>query len=175
MHPYFRLTETHHGTSYDDEQHGYEGPLHNVPIPANHLRGCIHFGTRLSKRGNRSVSRLVMVTTVARWDWQILKRLGWKARGSFRADSTTYRVKVLSEILARRVTFYRMNGSLVATGVDLVDGRQVLANTKVIVCSGVFHPPEILILSGIGDRTLLQHHFRFLLSLIILRSVRAFW
>jgi hypothetical protein len=52
-----------------DEQHGYEEPLHNVPIPTNHLRGCTHFRTQPSKRGNRPVSRiLVMVTTVARWD-----------------------------------------------------------------------------------------------------------
>ena len=63
------------------------------------------------------------------------------------------RVKVLSETLARRVTFGRTNGSLIATGVDLIDGHHVLTNTEVIVCSGVFHTPEILMLSGIGDRT----------------------
>jgi hypothetical protein len=68
-------------------------------------------------------------------------------------------VKVLSEALARRVTSGRMNGSLVATDVDLVDSCHVLANIEVIICSGFFHTPEILMLSGIGDRTLLQQHF----------------
>lgn len=161
MLPYFQLTETHHGTSRDDEQHGYEGPLHNVPIPANHLRGCIHFGTRPSKRGNRPVSSmLVMVTTGRPVGLTDLEEAWVEGKRQFPSRfHNLSRVMALSETLARRVTEGRMNGSLVATGVDLVDGRHVLANTEAIVCSGVFHRPEILMLSGIGDRTLLQQHF----------------
>ena len=39
MLPYFRMLETHHDEARNDEQHGYDGPVHAVPLPMNHPKG----------------------------------------------------------------------------------------------------------------------------------------
>ncbi|CAI6312325.1 unnamed protein product [Periconia digitata] len=43
-----------------------------------------------------------------------------------------------------------------AHGVQLDDGRQLIANKEVIICAGAYRTPQLLLLSGIGPRDLLS-------------------
>ena len=67
-------------------------------------------------------------------------------------------MKILLETVIHRVTIEGKARKLVATGIDLMNGRHISANIEVIVSSGVFHTPKILLLSGIGDRHVLEQH-----------------
>jgi choline dehydrogenase-like flavoprotein len=49
-------------------------------------------------------------------------------------------------------------GKLVATGVQLINGQQISATREVIISSGAYNSPKLLLLSGIGPQSELQKH-----------------
>ena len=160
MLPYFRMSETHHGKSRNDKQHGYEGPLHTTPIPMNHpermypLRESVRLAWEqagVDYIGDGNTGHPLGLTDLEE-AWIEGKR---QFPGKFFDLSL---VKVLLETLVRSVTIEERAGKLAATGIDLMDGRHISATREVIVSSGVFHTPKILMLSGIGDRTVLEQH-----------------
>ena len=59
-------------------------------------------------------------------------------------------VQVLTETLVGRVRVEDVDGKTRATGVQLADGRTLLADREVILSAGAIHTPKILMLSGIG-------------------------
>ncbi|KAK4124291.1 GMC oxidoreductase [Parathielavia appendiculata] len=70
---------------------------------------------------------------------------------------------VLTETLVNKILFNTMSGGdAVATGVEIItkDGekRQVSARTEVILAAGALQTPQILELSGVGGRDLLEKH-----------------
>ena len=71
-------------------------------------------------------------------------------------------VHLLTESLAKRVLLTQgQEGSKVATGVELADGRQLRVKTRgeILLCAGSYRSPQILMLSGIGPKDeLMKHH-----------------
>ncbi|KAH9945913.1 alcohol oxidase [Epithele typhae] len=60
-----------------------------------------------------------------------------------------------------KITFVPDSSPLVANGVEVVnDGRKfhLAARKEVIVCAGAFQSPQVLELSGIGNKTILEKH-----------------
>ncbi|KAJ6151019.1 hypothetical protein N7470_007613 [Penicillium chermesinum] len=70
-------------------------------------------------------------------------------------------LKLLAEAPVQRVLLSEDNGSIVATGVEVKtkDGsRAIHAKKEVIISAGSLNSPQILELSGIGNKELLQKH-----------------
>ncbi|KAK3376378.1 hypothetical protein B0T24DRAFT_592052 [Lasiosphaeria ovina] len=71
---------------------------------------------------------------------------------------------VLTETVVSKIIFDTTaeGGEAVATGVEIVtkggEKKQVLASQEVILAAGALHSPQILELSGVGGRDLLQKH-----------------
>ncbi|OLN86276.1 Versicolorin B synthase 2 [Colletotrichum chlorophyti] len=69
---------------------------------------------------------------------------------------------VLTETQVKKIVFDSINGDISAIGVQLVtkDGQEkvVSANVEVILAAGTLHTPQLLELSGIGGKDLLESH-----------------
>jgi choline dehydrogenase-like flavoprotein len=64
-------------------------------------------------------------------------------------------VTILSETLVKKVIISAEN---IATGVELADGQSISAKREVILSSGSFRTPQLLMLSGFGSATTLNRH-----------------
>jgi choline dehydrogenase-like flavoprotein len=145
MLPYFRMSEAYHGESRDDEQHGYEGPLHTMPIHMNHPKRLYPLRESIKQAWEQAGVTYVgdgnnghpLGLTDFEEAWMEGKR---QFPNKFFDLS---QVKILPKTIVRRVTLDGKSGKLVATGIDLMDGG---------------HTPKILLLSGIGDRAVLEQH-----------------
>ncbi|KIW66216.1 hypothetical protein PV04_08416 [Phialophora macrospora] len=68
------------------------------------------------------------------------------------------KVEVRTKSVVQRVTFKGGDEQPVANGVDLAGGEHFVARKEVIVSAGAYLTPQLLKLSGIGDRTELEQH-----------------
>jgi choline dehydrogenase-like flavoprotein len=66
-------------------------------------------------------------------------------------------VQVLTKSQVARIVVTEVDGSLVATGVELVGGARFSAKKEVILSAGAYNSPKILLLSGIGPREMLRN------------------
>lgn len=79
----------------------------------------------------------------------------YAARGFFEPNANRPNLKLVTESTVTRVVLENKK----ATGVEFITGgqkRTVKAKREVIVCGGTFASPQILELSGIGDRKVLE-------------------
>ena len=160
MLPYFRISETHHDRTPNGKQHGYDGPLHAFPIPMHHPKRLYPLRESVKQAWQQAGVDYIgdgnnghpLGLTDLEEVWIEGKR---QFPGKFFDLS---RVTILPKTLVHRVTIEGKAGELVAGGVELVDGRRISATREVIVSSGVFHTPKILMLSGIGNRSVLEQH-----------------
>ena len=158
--PYFKLAERHFGGS--NEHHGGEGELHvqeprvkweildawrdaaaecGIPKVDEFNRGD-NFGTayfHMNQRGGRR--------------WSATKAFLEPAMG--RAN-----LSIVTKAHVRRIAIETKEGSRRATGIELtVEGRgevRAAARKEVILAAGSIGSPQLLQLSGIGSRELLQ-------------------
>ncbi|KIV79958.1 hypothetical protein, variant [Exophiala sideris] len=162
--PYFRKTERvvmASNDSRDDIHHGYDGDLTVVPIRANWpkrkypLRETVQkaweeVGVNYISDGNRGDQNGLMEMVEV---WVEGRR---QLPGKFYDLS---RVEVRDLCTVQRVTFEQApNQDPKANGVDLAGGEHIVANKEVIISAGVYHTPQVLMLSGIGDPALLSKH-----------------
>ncbi|EXJ82765.1 hypothetical protein A1O3_06580 [Capronia epimyces CBS 606.96] len=148
-------------TERDEIHHGYDGTLKVVPMKANHpsrhypLRETIQraweeAGVKYNPDGNNG-NQNGLTEMVELW----VK--GQRQLPSQALDLS--RVEIRDFSVVSRITFdHSAGGEPVATGVDLVGGEHFGANKEVILSAGVYHSPQVLMLSGIGDPTVLQKH-----------------
>ncbi len=164
--PYFRMTEqvfTGGGEGKmerDELHHGYDGPLTATPVRANWpkrkypLRETVQkaweeAGVRYIADGNKG-DQNGLTEMVEVW-LQGARQLP----GKFYDLSL---VEIRDHCRVQRVTFDHKCGEAVANGVDLVGGEHIVANKEVIVSAGVYHSPQVLMLSGIGDPAILEKY-----------------
>ncbi|KIW93884.1 uncharacterized protein Z519_05199 [Cladophialophora bantiana CBS 173.52] len=165
--PYLRRVESMalvEGMEKDETQHGYDGPLKITPIrslwPARKypLRESVQkmweeVGVKYIPDGNAG-DQNGLIEFVEAWvnsARQLPNKILDLAKVDIRTESTV-----------QRVTFAKVEGQgqdqPVANGVDLVGGEHVVANKEVIVCTGTYHTPQVLMLSGVGDPAELTKH-----------------
>ena len=160
MLPYFRMSETHRGRIRDDVQHGYDGPIHAMPIYGNHPRRSYPLREPLRKAWEQAGVQYLL-------DGNNGHPLGisdieeaW-VEGKRQLPSKFFDlspVRILPETLVHRVTTEMRNEKLVATGINLIGGHHISALKEVVISAGVCHTPKVLMLSGIGDRAVLERH-----------------
>ncbi|EHY53771.1 hypothetical protein HRR83_003985 [Exophiala dermatitidis] len=145
----------------DELHHGYDGIFKVVPIRANHpkrhypLRETIQkaweeAGVPYKPDGNNG-NQNGLTEMVELWVD------GKRQLPSQVLDLSRVEIR-LSTRVRRVILDTSVAGEPVATGVELVSGERLPANKEVILCAGVYHSPQILMLSGIGDLAVLQQH-----------------
>ncbi|KAK5208787.1 hypothetical protein LTR47_007944 [Exophiala xenobiotica] len=166
--PYFRMTEnvfTGSGEGKmdrDELHHGYEGPLTATPVRANWpkrkypLRESVQkaweeAGVRYNADGNKG-DQNGLTEMVEVW-----------LQGARQLPGKFYdlsHVEIRDHCPVQRVTFDIESESEqpVANGVDIVGGEHIVANTEVIISAGVYHSPQVLMLSGVGDPAILAKY-----------------
>jgi choline dehydrogenase-like flavoprotein len=153
--PYFRKTERHHDSKGSREEHGFDGPVCTSSASAarkfalSEMVREAYVGVGFEEnRDPNSGSPLGLGGSV--WNRREGQRL---------LTSTIYElegVDVRTEVLVKRVVIEERRGIIVASAVETAQGEIFRASKEVIVCAGAYRTPQVLLLSGIGDKNELQ-------------------
>lgn len=160
MLPYFRMTENDHGTPKDEEQHGYEGPVHVWPMKENHparsypLRENIK--TAWEQSGVKYIRDANSGHPVGLSELPEVWVAGDRQLPNKFLDLS--KVKVMSSAVAHRLIIQTTSAKPTVVGIELIDGQQITATKEVILSCGSLHTPKLLMLSGIGPSSMLQRH-----------------
>lgn len=153
--PYFVRSETNHGIQ--NSFHGSQGPLHVSPIRERHelvdafISGAQEMGVPQTNDFNG-------VRQEGAGYFDLTTKNGWRcstAKGYLRADQTRASLVVETEAFASRILF---SGSR-AIGVKYRQGgreKVVRARKEVLLCAGAVQSPQLLQVSGVGPRSLLE-------------------
>lgn len=158
--PYFRRSEHHFDPNADREQHGFTGPMHtssvtssgrHYPLRENVLNAWKHIGLEEIPDANNGAPQGVAELVENRRD------------GLRQLTSVVYPLKgahVMTETFVARIILSDSKLGKVATGVELAGGRQlsVKAGGEVLLCGGAYRSPQVLMLSGIGEKSTLARH-----------------
>lgn len=138
------------------EYHGSEGELHvsdvrhKHPLCRAYVRAAQQVGIPYNPDFNGAVQEGVgfyQTTTHNGRRWSAAQAFLRPAEG--RSNLT-----IMTETRVARVTF---DGNR-ATGVELEDGRKMVAKGEVVLCAGAIETPRLLQLSGVGPAEHLQSH-----------------
>ncbi|KAL9632726.1 MAG: hypothetical protein Q9164_005140 [Protoblastenia rupestris] len=153
MLPFFKKSEHHFDPNSDQQQHGFEGPMHYASVSASHperlypLREPIlaawgELGVALNSDTN---SGSVIGISEIEENWH--NGLRQPSHLAYPLDG----VRILTETAVQRVLFSNgQEGKPVTVGVQLADGSTVSARKEVILSAGAHRTPQLLMLSGIG-------------------------
>lgn len=161
--PYFKRTETHFDPAADPEVHGRTGPIHNVSVSASSadrkyplketLRAAWEkLGVEYLEDPNNGNPK-GFGELVENWK-EGQRQLSSEAYGVFQRPE----ISVKTETLVQRILIEERDGKKVATGVETVSGEKFFASREVIVSSGAYRTPQVLMLSGIGPADELAKH-----------------
>ncbi|KAF8063510.1 alcohol oxidase [Lyophyllum atratum] len=172
--PYFKKSETFtvkeknvsdFSAKFDGRFHGSSGPIHrtlpqwfsNVHHPC--LAALDSLGVKYNADGNDGDNIGVHASNVSIDPTKAFRSSSESAY--YRPNSAKPNLKVLTGSHATRVitTKSTLTGKLVAGGVELIkDGQPytISATKEVLLCAGTFQTPQLLELSGIGDKRILQ-------------------
>ncbi|KAH8690161.1 hypothetical protein BGW36DRAFT_307205 [Talaromyces proteolyticus] len=161
--PYFKKTETHFDRNTDQSAHGLSGPIQNVSISVSSPDRKYPLREPLKAAWNR-----IGVESVDDANAGSPLGLGelvenWRG-GQRQIASEAYGIKnlsgitILTETMVQRVVIGNSDGKKVANGVEVVGGQVYNAKKEVIVSSGVYRTPQVLMLSGIGPHEELSKH-----------------
>jgi choline dehydrogenase-like flavoprotein len=158
MLPYFKKTETHHTTSHGEEQHGFNGPMQTN----THTSAGRKYPLRaLVKQAWEEIGVKEITDINAGSPLGMGELIDNRRDGLRQPASSVYRlsgVQVLTETLVQRIVIEEREGRKVATGVELADGRMLVAKKEVILSAGAYRTPQVLMLSGIGENEELSQH-----------------
>lgn len=158
--PYFRRSEHHFDPKADREQHGFQGPMHtssvtssgrHYPLRENILGAWKHIGLDEIPDANNGAPQGVAELVENRRDGlRQLTSVAYPLQG----------VHVMTETFVARIILSDSKLGKVATGVELAGGRQlgIKAGGEVLLCGGAYRSPQVLMLSGIGEKGILARH-----------------
>ena len=156
MMPYFNRSEHHHDPDADPNLHGFSGPIHTISGRQYPLRDSVYdafhaVGYQDNPDAN-SGNPLGLAKYTENWHKATRQPAGT-------AYSLTG-VNVMTDTTVRKITLKddQTTGKLLATGIELVSGRQIYARREVIICCGAHKTPQLLMLSGIGPEAELAKH-----------------
>lgn len=161
--PYFRRSETHWDPNADPTVHGISGPIHNATVQSSSkdrvypLRDSVRgawstLGVETIEDGNAGKPKGLATLTE---NWRNGQRQLASEAYELKSKSN---VTIKTETLVKRVVIGQKEGKKTATGVELLDGTTLNASQEVIVSSGAYRTPQVLMLSGIGPSTELSKH-----------------
>ncbi|KAI9760263.1 MAG: hypothetical protein M4579_001777 [Chaenotheca gracillima] len=156
--PYFKKTEHHYDPNADPEQHGFDGPIYTASVTSTGrhypLRDRVKAAwERLGVHHNPDAN--------AGSPKGLAELIENRRNGLRQLSSSAYSlegVKVMTETIVKRVTIEEQHGKNVATGVELANGEIIRAKREVIVSTGAYRTPQLLMLSGIGPKEQLKQH-----------------
>lgn len=159
--PYFRRSEHHFDPNADSEQHGFSGPVYTSSVTGSGRRYPLRDTIlKLWKRiylkeipdANNGAPHGVAELVENRRD------------GKRQLTSDMYPLtgaRILTETMVKKIILGdEKQGKKVASGVELADGHRISVKDggEVLVCGGAYRSPQILMLSGIGNKYELEKH-----------------
>ncbi|KAF2494733.1 alcohol oxidase [Lophium mytilinum] len=154
--PYFKRTEHFWDTAADPKYHGFDGPIHTTAGRKYPMRNILQqsFSARgVETNPEPSDGDPTGLSAVCQ-NFRITSSSDSTRQHSARVYDLS-RVHVLASTFVRKVMFQEGR----ATGVELLDGNQLLARREVIISCGAYKTPQLLMLSGIGPLLELSKHF----------------
>ncbi len=156
MVPYFNRSEHHHNPDADPKVHGFDGPIHTVSGRQYPLRDTVHnafhaAGYQDNPDAN-SGNPLGLAKVTENWH-----------KATRQPAGTAYPLKgveVMTNTIVHKIILkdHPATGTMLATGIELLSGRQIHARKEVIVSCGAHKTPQLLMLSGIGPEDELTKH-----------------
>ena len=161
MLPYFKRCENHFQPSDASGAHGYGGPISTYSVSASDpertygLREQVktaftELGVSLADDDDGS-THPGLSEMVENWKDGVRQ----PSNLAYNLDG----VEVITEVLVQKVvTKSTPDGNIQATGIKLANGSEISATREVIVCTGAYRSPQLLMLSGIGPSNSLAAH-----------------
>lgn len=161
--PYFKKTERfvqqqHH---HHQQQHGSDGPFYVAPVSADANRGyplrdpikAAWTALGVEKNPDNCSGHVGGIS-------ECLENFRDGVRQPSALAYNLDGVEIVTGAVAHRVLFSKDkdDGKPVATGVELVDGRQFTARKEIIISTGALKTPQLLMLSGVGPAETLSKH-----------------
>ena len=156
MMPYFNRSEHHHDPDADPSLHGFDGPIHTISGRQYPLRDTVYdafhaVGYQDNPDAN-SGTPLGLAKYTENWH-----------KATRQPAGTAYPltgIEVMTDTTVRKIVLRddSTTGTLLATGIELVSGRQIYARREVIICCGAHKTPQLLMLSGVGPEADLAKH-----------------
>lgn len=171
--PYFLRSETfhrptathreHYHSSYDAGYNGTDGPLHTTHIkqygPAHQYwhetLNALGLESTLDSLAGSNCGVWNMVCTI---DPQLQQR-SYSASAYYAPAAKRKNLHVLTDATVLNVLIELVDGNWEATGVRVRHGEEekdVICSREVILCAGSIQSPQLLELSGIGQRKVLE-------------------
>ena len=147
--PYFRRVEHYHDPQADPEHHGFDGSMYTNAVASRNypLSRSLHSAFEAVGYQDNAQFHDGNPTGLGPWTEN------WRDK-SRQPAGTAYDlsgVHVVTDATVRRIRLRDSgSGDKVATGIELVDGRQFTARREIVISCGAHKTPQILMLSGIG-------------------------
>ena len=166
MLPYFRKVERYHTVDVDQAEHGYEGPIHTQSVTSTNRRYPL-------REPLRDAWRAAGVNHVADANSGSPQGLGElienRKDGARQLTSSAYSlggVHVQTSALVSRILLRQAGAEQVIEGVELSDGKFVTATKEIIISTGAYLTPKLLMLSGVGPESeLVKYNIQCLVDL----------
>ena len=153
MLPFFKKSEHHFDPNSDQQQHGFEGPMHYASVSASHperlypLREPILAAWGELGVAHNPDTNSGSITGISEIEENWHNGLRQPSHQAYPLDG----VQILTETAVQRVLFSNgQEGKPVTVGVQLADSSTVSARKEVILSAGAHRTPQLLMLSGIG-------------------------
>lgn len=158
--PFFKRSEHLDNSDVDPQQRGLDGPMHLATVSASDpqrqyplrndiLAAWTELGVKYNPDGN---SGCIAGVSEMEENWHNgLRQPSHDAYGS-------NAVKILTNTMVNRILLSDDGGKVIATGVQLSDGKKLSARKEIILSAGTHRTPQLLMLSGIGPTDQLEKY-----------------
>ena len=156
MLPYFNRSEHHHDPSADPKVHGFDGPIHTISGRQYPLREAVHDAFGAAGYHDNPDANSGRPLGLAQYSENCYKATRQPAGTAYSLKGVT----IMTNITVRKIILkdHPATGNMLATGIEFLSGRQIHARKEVIISCGAHRTPQLLMLSGIGDKDELSKH-----------------
>ena len=156
MMPYFNRSEHHHDPDADPSLHGFNGPIHTISGRQYPLRDSVYDAFHAVGYQDNPDANSGNPLGLAKYTENWHKATRQPAGTAYSLTGVT----VMTDTMVRKIILKDdpTTGEMLATGIELVSGRQIYARREVIICCGAHKTPQLLMLSGVGPEAELAKH-----------------
>jgi choline dehydrogenase-like flavoprotein len=147
--PYFCRLESYHNPKANPEHHGFEGPMHTTSGASRSYPLSKTLHDAFNKVGYQDNPQFHDGNPLGLGPW--IENWHNRSRQPAGKAYDLSGVHVVTDATVRRIMLHTKGSrEKVATGIELLDGRQFTARKEVIISCGAHKTPQLLMLSGIG-------------------------